>query len=84
MYFVPCELDRTLRREKSDLRKLLTRIIESGNECVEIKDFTHKNVNSFATSLRDRIKKDRLCQLTVVTKNQRIFVINTLLVKDVK
>ena len=84
MHFVPCKIDNAGRRTNTDLRKLLMRILESGNECVEIKDYEHKDAYSCANALRARIKKDRLKQLEVITKDQRVFVINTLLVKDVK
>ena len=86
MTFKPCSLDeaRSKRTKNSDIRKLLMQIIESGNACVEIKDFIHKDASSCAGALRVRIKKDRLKQLEVVTKDNRVFVINTLFVKDVK
>ena len=86
MHFVACKIDeaRGNRSKNSDIRKLLMKIIDSGEECVEIKDYTHKNTNSCYTALRARIVKDRLKQLEVVTRGDRVFVINTLIVKEVK
>ena len=85
MHFVPAKLNDVRNRSKNtDIRSLLMKIIDSGEECVEIKDYTHKTANSCYSALRARIVKDRLNQLEVVTKGSRVFVINTLMVKDVK
>lgn len=86
MTFRPCKLEeaKSKRTMNSDIRKLLMRIIESGESCVEIKDYNHKNATSCAQVLKNRIKKDRLNQLQVIKKGERVFVINTLFVKDVK
>lgn len=85
MHFVPCNINEAnSKRRTSDIRKLLMRIVESKEECVEIKDYEHATPYSCAGALRARIKKDRLKQLKVVVSGKRIFVINTLLVKEVK
>lgn len=86
MTFRPCRLEeaRSTRTKNSDIRKLLMKIVESGEACVEIKDYKHKNAAICASALRNRINKDRLKQLQVITKGERVFVINTLMIKDVK
>ncbi len=85
MHFVPCDIkEANPKRRTNDIRKLLTRIIESREACVEIKDFAYASTDSLANVLQTRIRKDRLDQLRVVTRDKRVFVINTLFVKDVK
>lgn len=84
MHFVVCTANEAIERPKTDIRKILNRIIDGKHPYVEIKDFEHKDANSCANALRSRIKKDRLSQLQVVTRNNRVFVINTLFAKEVK
>lgn len=84
MHFEPCSISevRGGKASKSQITKLLMQIIDSGNACVEVKDFEHKTPQSCANALRVRIKADRIKQLEVVVKNKRVFVINTLRVKE--
>jgi hypothetical protein len=84
MHYEPCKLTEAKQktRKNSDIRKLLMKIIERGEACVEIKEFPHKDHHSCANALRNRIKQDRFKQLEVLVSNKRVFVINTLLVKE--
>ena len=84
MYFVPCKLSGVkMKGERTDIRKLLEQIERSGNACVELKDYTHVSAKSCQNSLSNRIVKDRLTHLKVVTRGERVFVINMLRVKEV-
>ena len=82
MHFKACDINEARSRSNTDIRKMLMKIVESCAPCVEITDYPHKDSNSCANAIRVRINKDRLKQLKVVTKGKRVFVINTLFVKD--
>ena len=84
MWFEACSINETRGAGKNgDIRGLLNKIVSSGQACVEIKGFQHKTIESCRSSLLAAIRRDRLKQLKVTTKDNRIFVINTLMVKDV-
>lgn len=83
MWFEPCSIKETKARKTNDVRGLLMKIISSGEACVEIKDHGYKTLEGCSNALRVAIKRDRLKQLKVTTNNKRIFVINTLMVKEV-
>lgn len=83
MYFVEYDVRDVMIRKNADLKELLARIVDSGNPCVEIKDYPHKTANGCCNALRKRIKEDRLNHLKLVMRGDRIFVINTLLTKEV-
>lgn len=74
---------RNRRTKYGYLVDLTRRIVQSGEACVEVKNYEHKTANGCATALRNRIKMDHLNQLYVVVRNKRVFVINTLHVKEV-
>lgn len=83
MKFVPCEASEVVRCRKSAVRELLMEIVSSGHAYVEVKGFPHKDAKSCAGSLQVACKRDRFKQLKVVTNKNRVFVINTLLAKEV-
>lgn len=74
---------RNKRTKYGYLVDLMKRITQSGEACVEVKNYVHKTASGCATALRNRIRTDHLDQLQVVVRDKRVFVINTLLVKEV-
>lgn len=74
---------RNRRTKYGYIADLMGRIVSSGEACVEVKNYEHKTANGCATSLRNRIRMDHLNQLQVVVRGKRVFVINTLHVKEV-
>lgn len=84
MHFVKYDARDVMIRKNADLIELLARIVESGNPCVEIKDYPHKNANSCRNALQKRIREGRLTHLKLVVRGNRVFVINTLLLDEVR
>ena len=82
MRFVACNIRESHYRKWGGIRELLTEIINSKEACVEIKEFPHQDAYSCARSMKACIKRDRLTQLKICVRCGRVFVINTLFVKD--
>lgn len=84
MWFEPCDIAKTKARKTNDVRGLLMKIVSSGEVCVEIKDHGYASVEGCCNAIRAAIKRDRLKQLRITRNNNKIYVINTLLIKEVK
>lgn len=84
MWFEPCDISKTKKRTTNDIRGLLMKVVSSGEACVEIKDHGYSTHESACNALRAAIKRDRLKQLKVTSNKKHIYIINTLMIKEVK
>ena len=83
MKFTPCRPEEVkTSKHRNGIRKILSDIIDSNEPCVEIKDYPHRSAEICYRSLRARITKDQLDHLRVSIRDNRVFVINTLLVEE--
>lgn len=78
MTLVPCniqEADRAKERKYTDLYRTLMDFAESGLECMEVKDFSHKTAAYCASSIAAAIKRYHLYNIRAVQRRDRVFLI---------
>lgn len=81
MKLVPYEVTKIPGRNTYSITKNLAILDEFANgdfDCVEVKDFAQKTASGCANSLRASIKRFGRCGITVVERNDRIFLIRTI------
>lgn len=54
---------------------VIEKFIESGLDCAEIKDYTHKSATSFQTSFYSTIRRFKINTVKVVIRKERVFLI---------
>ena len=84
MWFEPCDISKIKTRKRNDLKAILMKIADSNEVCVEIKDHGYTSARSCRSTIGTAIRRYRLKHLRVTTNNKKIYVINTLLVKEVQ
>ena len=60
MKLVPYDISKIRYYRPCKLQVILNEFVNSGLDCVEVKDFTHKNAKSCANALNTSAKKSRM------------------------
>jgi hypothetical protein len=77
MKLVPYDINKAKRRPKTDNFAVLEEFANSGLECVMIEDYTQKNANICATSLRTSIKRYRRAGVSAFVRDGKVFLVKT-------
>lgn len=67
-------------RKPGKVQRLLEEFVSSGYACVEVENLHYKNINAARTSFINATKRDDLTHIKICTRNNRLYLINTLLV----
>lgn len=70
------------KRTYNRIRKTLEEFRDSGEACMEVTEYTHKHAKSCASSLTTSVRRFKMFNIQVITKKGRVFLINTLLTKE--
>jgi hypothetical protein len=65
----------TVRRPYTPNYKILCEFRDSKYECVELKDYTHKDAHSCSTSFLNSIKRYKMTNIMVLKRGERVFLI---------
>lgn len=80
MKFVECKMPSdALSYKRTKNQEFIDSFIESGVKCAEVKDFTHKTVNSCASSLHKSVNTFYKGRVLVVTRKGHIYLINLMI-----
>ena len=70
------------KRPWNDNRKILREFLDSNEACMEVTEHTHKHAKSCHWSLTNSARKFKMFNIEVVMQKGRVFLINTLLTKE--
>lgn len=70
-----------VKRSNSDNYAILKEFLNSNDDCVKIEDWTHKNVNCCAVSMRTSIKHFYPNQIKVIQKGRDVYLVKTEAIK---
>ena len=78
MKLVPYELKNVRRTyKKTEMLSILEEFIESGQPCVKIEGWRHKNAKSCMASFYNAIKRFHMDQVRVITSKGEVYLIRT-------
>lgn len=56
-------------------QRFINEFMESGFECIEVKDFEHRDAYSCANALRRSVERMNIRSIKVISRNNRVFMI---------
>lgn len=70
------------KRSYNHNRKMLEEFRNSGEACMEVVEYSQAHAKSCASSLTTSVRRFKMFNIQVVMKKGRVFLINTLLTKE--
>ena len=67
--------------KKSELQKIIEEFLESGQDCVKIEDYNHKDATVCASSLNLAVKRYKMTGAKAISRNGEVFLVKTSLLK---
>lgn len=80
MILVPCKIEET-KRGYTDLKAILKDFVEGDADCVEVKNYAHKNAKSCRGCLEDAVKRHYKGRITVIQRKDKIYLAKTIAIK---
>lgn len=71
-----------VKRPWNDNHKLLQEFENSNEPCMEVVEYTHKHAKSCHWSLSSSVRRFKMFHIHVVIRKGRVYLINTLLTKE--
>lgn len=77
MQLVPYDVEKIRYYKPSKNQKILEEFIESGLDCVKLKDWNHKNARSLQSTLYSSKRRFHINNVAIVIRKGGVFLVRT-------